>query len=72
MSGSVRDDADLLYQKPSVACPSDDHPPASDVAVSRLATGYIVWPASDSNLFTEHRSFVQDMSSWQAICRPSW
>jgi len=72
MSGSVRDDADLLDQKPSVACPSDDHPPASYVAVSRLATGYIVWPAPDSNLLTAQRSFVQDMASRHAICRPSW
>ncbi len=72
MSGSVRDNADLLGQKPSVGCPGDDHPPDNEVTVSRIAAGYIVWPASDSNLLTAQRSFVQDMASGHAICRPSW
>ncbi len=74
MSGLVRDggDADLLYQKASVACPGDDHPPAANVPVARLATSYIVWPATDSNLLTAQRSFVQDMASRNPICRPDW
>ncbi len=62
MSGLVRasDDADLEHQPPSVGCPGDDRP------------RYIVWPATDSNLLTAQRSFVQDMASQSAVFRPEW
>ncbi len=49
----------------------DDRPPATDVPVDRSAS-YIVWPATDSNLLTAPRSFVQDMASRNAVSRRKW
>ena len=57
---------DSLDQKPSDTC-QDDHPAATkEVCAASLATGYMVWPASDSNRLTARRSFVQDMASRNA------